>query len=369
MGIGGARGGAARKGSGLARLCSIKGEWSNMSLILDLHTHVTPQSFPNAVSEAALHRWPCMRCSAETNMLTIGETPFRKLDDRSWSAARRLEDMAREGVALQLLSPMPELLSYWLPVADADRLCDHVNDQIAAMVAEAPGQFRGIGALPLQDIPLAISRLRRLMERFGLVGIEIGSNINGLMLGDPAFEPLWEAVAAERMAVFVHALHPVTAKILPPDKLFTAFALFPMDVALAAASMIKAGIFDRFPTLRVAFSHGGGALGSILGRLDTGWSRSEGFGGKVSRPPSTIAKSLFYDSNVYDQPYLAHLVKNMAPGRVFTGSDYPYDIMQPDLQDYLGGAGLNNGELASLGVGAAADFLQEDFRTLSSALG
>jgi aminocarboxymuconate-semialdehyde decarboxylase len=331
---------------------------------VDVHSHVSPFHFPSAPNEVTVARWPCMQCaSAAEGTLFIGEKAFRSLDARSWNVGRRLEDMDRDNVAMQVLSPMPELLSYWLANEDAKLLCDTSNHQIAEMIAAAPGRFRGLGAVTLQDAHLAATELPRLKREFGLSGVEIGSNINGVMLGDPRFDSFWAAAEDESMAVFVHALHPIAAKPLPPNMPFTAFALFPIDVAMAASSLLMAGVLDRFPHLRIGFSHGGGALGSILGRLDVGWSRNEQSSGKVSRP-SIKARDLFYDSNVYDRPYLEYLATNIAPGRVFGGTDYPYDIMQQEPRDFVGSLNLDGAILDSMAIGAASSFLNEDLRSI-----
>jgi len=190
-----------------------------MSPFVDVHSHVTPTGFPAAPNEAAKARWPCMHCHSSTEAtVMIGETPFRKLDARSWDVATRIEDMDRDDVAMQVLSPMPELLSYWLEPHDARLVCDATNHLIASMVDAAPKRFRGLGAVPLQDPTAAARDLSRLKTEFGLTGVEIGSNINGKMLGSAEFEPFWAAAEAESMAVFVHALHPLAAKALPkPD--------------------------------------------------------------------------------------------------------------------------------------------------------
>ena len=167
-------------------------------------------------------------------------------------------------------------------------------------------------------------------------------------------------VAAEDMAVFVHALHPIAAKPLAPDPSRTAFVLFPIDVAMAAASLIMAGVPDRFPALRIGFSHGGGALGSILGRLEVGWSRTDGFGGKLGRSPHAVAARWSFDSNVYDPVYLRHLATAIAPGRVFAGTDYPYEIMQTAPVAFIESLGLDREATDSLRIGAASAFLAED---------
>lgn len=329
-----------------------------MSLMIDVHCHVTPSAFPPSPMEEVAGRWPCMRCTSNVAAtLLIGDTPFRELDNRSWDVARRLDDMDRDGVAMQVLSPMPELLSYWLDISAAEIICTHANVQIAEMIAAAPTRFKGFGAVPLQNPAAAAAMLPRLRDDFGMSGVEVGSNINGVLLGDSRFDVFWQAAEDLGMAVFVHALHPVAVKSIEASPLFTAFAGFPIDVAMAAASLMTSGTLTRYPRLRIGFSHGGGALGSILGRLDKGWSAGNRYGIADMRKPSEQARALFYDSNVYDPAYLHFLATRIAPGQVFVGTDYPYQIMQEAPADFADMAALDEASLQSLLSGAAKAFL------------
>lgn len=332
-----------------------------MSRFIDAHTHVSPLAFPEAPNAAVAPRWPCMQCqSSVEGTLMIGDTPFRQLDARSWDVARRLEDMDREEVDIQVLSPMPELLSYWLDLADAQVICDAVNHHIASLVASSPARFRGLGSVPLQNPEVAARQLTRLKGEFGLKGVEIGSNINGKLLGESEFDPFWAAAEAEGMAVFVHALHPIAAKTLAPNQLFTGFALFPVDTGMTASSIIMNGVLDRYPGLRIGFSHGGGTLGASIGRLQLGWQTFKAAEGQ-SLAPMEQARRFFYDSNVYDPAYLAYLATTFAPGQVFAGTDYPYQIMQPDPARWIREMGLPADVEQSVSSGAAQRFLAESF--------
>lgn len=333
-------------------------EWREFSMLIDVHCHISPTLFPDPPGPAA-SQWPCMRCIGCTSMLHMGERPFRELDRRSWDPSARIEDMDRDGIDVQVLSPMPELLSYWLDSHSAGILCDHVNAEIAQMIASASQRFRGLGAICLQSPETAHAQLLRLKREFGLSGVEIGSNINGQMLGDASLEPLFAAAEDLDMAVFVHALHPVVSKAASVTPLFTAFAGFPLDVAMAIASIVIAGIPDRYPSLRLGFSHGGGAIGAIAGRLDTGWLHSDGFGGVAASRPSEQLRRLFFDSNVYDQAYLRYLSAEMAPGQIFLGTDYPYPIMQRAPSEFIASAGLSALEEEEMRWGAASRFLNE----------
>lgn len=325
-------------------------------MLIDVHTHVTPPEFPACPDAAAAKRWPCMQCSGGQTTLFSGDKAFRVLDSRSWDAERRIADMARSGVSMQLLSPMPELLSYWLPSGAASLVCDTVNDHIAKMVAGHPAYFRGVGAIPLQDVAEAVRAVKGLRSRYGLDGVEIGSNISGKQLGDPEFEPFFAAAESEGIAIFVHAIHPV-AKVADMSAQYVSVVLFPVEIAMAAASLLMAGTLERYPRLRIGFSHGAGALPAMLGRLDQGWKRADGFGGRIEIQPSVTARSMFIDGNVYDPVLLRHLACEVAPGRVFAGSDYPYKIMEENIRGLIDRACFSDESRNSIEHGAALAFL------------
>ena len=327
--------------------------------LIDVHSHVVPQELPADPTGGAIGAWPSVVCEAcrTKAQVFMGKRPFREIDDRSWSPSRRVEDMDLDGVAAQALSPMPELLSYWLDVGPALELTRHVNDAIAAMVADRPGRFYGLGAVPLQDPDLAAREVRDLRVRFGLVGVEVGSNVAGAYLGDPRFDPFFAACEAEGLAIFVHALHPLQARDLSRHPMLVPFAGFTVDTGLCAASLIMEGVPERFPNLRIGFSHGGGVLAPLLHRMEFGWRSTDGFGGKLPQSPKTYARRFFYDSLVYDEAYLEHLGTHIAPGQIFLGTDYPYLIQQPDPRAFIAASAARPGVSDTIWNDAASRFL------------
>ena len=135
--------------------------------MIDVHSHICPAELPS-IGRVVSSRWPCMCDRSGTPTLMIGDAPFRELDARSWSVEARLEDMNRDGVTMQVLSPMPELLSYWFATAETQVLCDSVNAAIATMVSEKPDRFAGLGMLPLQDPEAAAREISELVAGYHL---------------------------------------------------------------------------------------------------------------------------------------------------------------------------------------------------------
>jgi aminocarboxymuconate-semialdehyde decarboxylase len=326
--------------------------------LIDIHSHVVPQELPGDPT-GAIASWPSVVCEAcrTKAQVFMGKRPFREIDDRSWSPARRVEDMDRDGVAAQALSPMPELLSYWLDAAPALELARHVNGAIADMVAARPDRFFGLGTVPLQDPELAAKEARDLKERFGLTGVEVGSNVTGAYLGDARFDPFFAACEAEGLAIFVHSLHPLSTRDLARHPMLAPFAGFTVDTGLCAASLIMDGVPERFPNLRIGFSHGGGVLAPLLHRMEFGWGSTNGFEGKLPQSPKAYARRFFYDSLVYDAAYLEHLATHIAPDQICLGTDYPYLIQQPDPRGFIEGAAARPGVADTIWNDAARRFL------------
>ena len=292
---------------------------------IDIHAHVVPASFPSYMGAAVPADWPSMAEAkpCHKHVMMAGRI-YRTVSDRCWDVGQRVADMAEMGLNLQAISPMPELLSYWMDPAAANDLLRYINDQIAEMVSHSGGRLTGLGAVPLQDIDLAIAELHRLKHGLGFAGIEIGSNINGRPVGAPEFDGFFAEVEKLDMAVFVHALRPAGMdRLVGPAQLQQVLA-YPTDIGLAAASVITSNLLLRRPGLRIAFSHGGGTLASLLPRLQEGWQVFPVLQESVQEAPVAQARRLYYDALVYDDPTLLHLIAKFGETQIMLGTDYPF---------------------------------------------
>ena len=307
--------------------------------LVDVHTHVVPRDFPDGPADEA--RWPCM-CHGENGHadVVINNKPFRAIDARSWDVNVRIDDMGRSGVTRQVLSPMPELLSYWFKPNHALSMCRYVNHEIADMVSRSSTHFSGMGMVPLQDPELAASELTTLKEA-GLVAVEVGSNINGHYLGESKYHEFLAEAARLDLAIFVHALHPVGVDRLSEFPDLVPFAAFPLDTALCAMTLIRSGIAERLPQLRIGFSHGGGSVIPLAHRLGKGAEVTDNFDGMLKKSPIEYARDFYYDNLVYDAGYMSYL-EAFAPEHVFCGTDYPYLIMDAEPADSIERAGAGD---------------------------
>ena len=328
-----------------------------MSESIDVHTHVVPENFPPYAGRGRDVPWPSMaEAHACHRHVMISGKVYRTVSDGCWSVPRRIEDMNGMRVACQALSPMPELLSYWLPLEDARVLIRYLNDQIAAMVERAPGRFVGLGAVPLQDVDAAIDELQYIQKELRFSGVEIASHVNGTSIGDPRFEPFFAAAEEMGAAVFVHALRPAGQdRIVGP---FSEQAVcFPGDIALACASMITGGVAARHPRLRIAFSHGGGAMAMLLPRLVHAWKMTPKARELLAESPAVSARRFYYDQLVFDPAAVRLLIERFGASQILVGSDYPFAMGDPDPVASLEGVGLDEATRFAVSAGNARRFL------------
>jgi aminocarboxymuconate-semialdehyde decarboxylase len=328
-----------------------------MNECIDIHTHVVPERFPPYAGKGKDVPWPSMAdADACHKHVMISGKLYRTVTDGSWSVPRRIEQMSEMRVNRQALSPMPELLSYWLPLADAKVLIRYLNEQIAEMIALAPERFIGLGAVPLQDPESAIRELEFLMTELKFSGAEIASHVNGVSIGDARFAPFFAAAERFGAAIFVHALRPAGQ-----DRIVGAFpeqaVCFPGDVALACASMITGGIASRHPKLRIAFSHGGGTMSILMPRLVHAWNMFPKAKESLKESPATIARRFYYDELVFDAEAVKFLVKQFGASQILVGTDYPFALGETDPLGLLEKAALDIATVSAITSGNANRFL------------
>ena len=324
---------------------------------IDIHCHVVPEKFPAYAGKNRDVPWPSMAdAHACHKHVMISGKVYRTVSDGSWSVPRRLEHMDSTRVTRQVLSPMPELFSYWLPLDDAKVLVRYINDQMAEMVAQKPGRFVALGGVPLQDPDAAVRELEHCMDKLGFSGVEIASHVNGKSIGDPHFAPFFAECERRGAAIFVHALRPAGQdRIVGP---FPEQAIcFPGDIALGCASMITGGTAARLPKLRIAFSHGGGALGVLLPRLVHAWKVTPKAKEALTESPAATARRFFYDALVFEPLAVRFVIETFGSTQICVGTDYPYAMADPDPLGTLEKAGLEAAVLAAIRGGNARRFL------------
>jgi aminocarboxymuconate-semialdehyde decarboxylase len=341
---------------------------------IDLHTHILPREWPDLDAKYGYpgfirleHHKPC--CAR----MMKGDRVFREIRDNAWDPKRRIEEMDHANVSLQVLSTVPVMFSYWAKPADALDLSRRLNDHIAEIVRDHPTRFAGLATIPLQDPELAAAELDRCVRELGLRGAQIGTHVDAnehcqgaecRNLDDASLEVIWRTAEQLDAAIFVHPWDMVGKSRMPKYWLPWLVGM-PAETSLAICCLMLSGVFDRFPKLRVAFAHGGGAFPFTIGRIEHAFHVRPDLVAvdNKNNPRSYLAQAatparFYVDSLVHDPDAVKLLVKLFGVQRVALGSDYPFPLGEAhpgalieSLQD------LAPNEKSQLLSGTAREFL------------
>lgn len=291
------------------------------SPLIDVHTHVVPRGLPFGHDE----RFAALVERGDTADVLVGGQHFRTVPRESWDVDARVAGMDADGIAMQAISVMPELFSYWAEPELGRSFCRALNEAVAAMAAAAPDRLIGLGVVPLQDLDGAIAVLDDVRS-LGLAGIEIGSNVLGTLTGATRFLPFFQAAADAGLCVFVHAFHPPYWDCVA-DPPMAAAVNFPSEIGTSVAAMVANGFVEQSPGLRVCSSHGGGTLPLHLPRMHAFWDADPARAERGT--PHDAVRAMWFDSLTYTPAALQSLLDLVGTTRVVVGSDAPFFAPRP----------------------------------------
>lgn len=294
-------------------------------IAIDVHTHMFT---PGWIDQVRRHGAPdvVMVPTSPRETIEYRGAPIIRLAPEMTDFDMRIASMDGAGIDLAIISlTAPNV--YWGDRAVSRDVAQQVNDEFAGAQARYPDRIRWMASLPWQYPDDAVVEAARAKAK-GAAGICMLTNIAGRPLTDPAFEPVWAAIEAAALPVFIHPTTPyVDGMGLEGYGLQNSIG-FTTDTSLCFARLILDGFLDRFPKLELIACHGGGALPYLAARFDQLWAKT-GSVRRIERKPSTYLRRLWFDAIVYDQRTLRFLVDQVGADRVLYGSDYPFMIADP----------------------------------------
>ena len=298
--------------------------------VVDIHTHILPAEVPDYRAQFGYGDFVTIQHEPHTSVMYQGGEFFRRVDRRLFDPEARLEDCDRHGVDVQVLSTVPVMFSYWAKPEHGAVVARFLNEDIAGLVRTYPGRFIGLGTVPLQDPDRAVAELIYCVEELGLVGIEIGTHCGRTNLNAPELFPLFEAAADLGASVFVHPWDMMAMNEM--SEYWMAWLVgMPAESARAICSMVLGGVFERLPSLRVAFAHGGGSFPGTFGRIQHGYeARPDLVATGTDLPPREQLGRFWVDSVVHDRRALDYLIDLLGDDRICLGTDFPFPLGEPE---------------------------------------
>jgi aminocarboxymuconate-semialdehyde decarboxylase len=296
--------------------------------IIDIHCHLNIPAAdailrPHAPVGGALTQFSSPQTDA------VNRAQFAQIGRKLNSIDAHLADMDAAGIDIQAISPMPGQLLYVVPPDAARDGARVINDGIAAAVGTHPDRFVGMGLIPLQIPELAIAEMKRCVNDLGLRGVEIPSHVNGRELSAPEFRPVLAAAEELGVLLFLHPLGFTHGERLT-QHYFNNVLGNPIESAIAVGHLIFDGVLDRMPGLKICVAHGGGYLPHYWGRMDHAWRARPDCREHIAKPPSEYLRQLYFDTLVFDKAQLKFLVDTYGADHLCLGTDYPFDMSEPD---------------------------------------
>ena len=114
----------------------------------------------------------------------------------------------------------------------------------------------------------------RAITALGARGVQVFTNVAGKPLDRPEYQPLFAALAAHDLPVWLHPARTagMTDYASEPRSRFEMWWCFgwPYETSVAMARLVLSGLFDRHPALKVITHHGGGMIPAFDGRVGPG---------------------------------------------------------------------------------------------------
>ncbi|MEU6019046.1 amidohydrolase family protein [Streptomyces sp. NPDC047515] len=309
--------------------------------VIDVHAHWLPRellSLPPGSLPRGMHD--------RDGELFLGDHPLFVTTEAMTDIEAVVADTLKAGLGARAVSAPPFVFPVHAP-AEADDYIATYNDRLAEAVSSTGGILVGLGLIRVDDVDAARREMNRLTAMDGIAGVAVPPLVQGQSYGEGVMRDVLAAATDTGLAVLVHPMQ------LPrpewKDHYLTNLIGNPVETTTAVASLLLSGVMDELPDLRICFVHGGGCAPSLLGRWEHGWRSRADVRQGSAHPPTAAFTHLYFDTVTHDPEVLRLLAAHASRDRILCGSDYPFDMAQPEPVRFLLDNGLDAATLEANG--------------------
>jgi len=255
-----------------------------------------------------------------------------------WSAEAHLAFMDRWGIEASVVS-MPLNINFG-DVVETRSAARAINEAGRRLLDQHPNRFGMHVCLPLPDMDGALAELRYALDTLGFDGgVLLLTHYDGVYLGDPLYEPLYQELDRRGCLAWVHpTFPPISVPPFPGNG--AAIIEWPFDTTRAATNLIYKEVLDRYPNIRWQLSHCGGAFPFVLYRIAASHTMPQsalptgGIPGQVG--PFVYANRFFYDTGLASTKAQLEATREFADAsQIVFGTDWPFtfNIFAPDAPE------------------------------------
>lgn len=265
---------------------------------------------------------------------------------REWTPAHALEEMDRNMVEAAVCSVSNP--GVWFgDVSQGRRLARACNEYAAQMSRDNPGRFGSFAALPLPDTDGSLDEISHAFDVLKADGVGLFTSYGDKWLADPAFSPVFDELNRRNAVVYVHPIAPACCRSLIPG-MPAAVIEYPIDTTRAILQWIMTKSTERYPNIRIIFSHAGGLIVGGVGRLMILIETQPPLREKMPENLRDEIGKLYYEISSSSDPVTMTALRALVPNsRILLGTDSPFGPMSPTI-DQLQTLGLSRVDLTAI---------------------
>jgi 6-methylsalicylate decarboxylase len=263
----------------------------------------------------------------------------------SWTPEQALAAMDKHGVETAVLSL--SAAAFWFGDREAGaRTARRANEYAADLMRTHAGRFGLFAIIPLPDSEASLREIEYAYSVLKADGIGLVTNYDDKWLGHPDYQPVFEELNRRKSVVFVHPATSSCCRTLLPD-VSPILIEMPQETARGVTNLLFTGTFAKFKDIRFIFTHAGGNVPMLLGRMHQ-------YGPKniAEKAPNGIEcelKRLYYDiAGTAYRPAIAALTSLVPTTQILFGSDNPF-VPLAETADGIMQLGFSAEDLARIG--------------------
>jgi aminocarboxymuconate-semialdehyde decarboxylase len=310
--------------------------------VVDIHTHVYPPSYISLLKSRS--SIPYIRTFPPSEDLRLVILPAEDTKSTSrgrpvgpdyYDIAKKISFMDTHCIDISVISLANPWLD-WLPPQGAGPIAQRINDEVDSICAQYPGRLFFFAALPLSaSAPIVLAEIARLKSLPHVRGIILGTTGLGAGLDDLALLPIFHALAAASLPIFLHPHYGLPSGVWGPRASEYGHVLplalgFPLETTISVTRMILADTFTLVPNLQVVLAHSGGTLPFLAGRIESciehdSYLKTEGKLGPSRKTVwEILKKNIYLDAVIYNEVGLGAAIQASGEDRIMFGTDHPF---------------------------------------------